>query len=190
LVVFRENLKEFLEELDELFCHCVQLVNVAVRVDVAEARAHGVVDEEQIGKLVPRAIVQSQRILVLDSVRANLHQGAIFGAAAGASVDPDHGPLSVRDVLVLEVPEEKVSVVLGRHFDVSAETAVSKKVGASIRRCGGDIPSMHLDRSRVLGNAGQVADIVIGCRLAPCQSGGGPESQKQCRWPALAKRPR
>ncbi len=99
--------------------HLVELVEIAVGVGVAEARTDGVVDKHDVGELIPRAIVVDQRVLVLEPVGPNFHQGAILGAAPRAAVEPDDRPLPVGDVFVLEVPEEEVTVCFGGDFDVA-----------------------------------------------------------------------
>lgn len=100
--------------------HGVELVQVAVGVNVAEAGAGGVVDKEQVGKLVPGAIVDLELVALADAVGPNLHEGAVLGAAAGPAVDPDDGALLVGNVGILEVPEEEVGVVLFVDLDVAA----------------------------------------------------------------------
>jgi hypothetical protein len=95
-----------LQKDDELVRHLVQLAHKGVGIDVAEAGADGVVDEQNVGKLVPSAIVVDQRLVVLQSVGANLHQGAVLGAASRPAVQPDDCPLLVRNVFVLEMPKE------------------------------------------------------------------------------------
>lgn len=119
MFVFREEGKEFLEENDELVGHFVKLVDIGVGVDVAETSSHWVVNEEQVGKLMPGAVVQDKCVLVFEPVRANFHQATILGTTSGTSVQPDNRALSICNVLVLVVPEEQVSIVLGCDFDVA-----------------------------------------------------------------------
>jgi hypothetical protein len=60
-------------------------------------------------------------LVILESVRSNLHQCAIHGAASGSSIQPNNSALTVRDVAVLEVPEEQVTVGLGADFDMTGQ---------------------------------------------------------------------
>lgn len=119
MLVLREQGVPLLQEDDELLGHLVQLAHVGVRVGVAEAGADGVVDEQDVGELVPGALVVHQGLVVLQPVGADLHQGAVLGAAAGPAVQPYHRALLIRDVFVLEVPKEEVAIVFGGDLDVS-----------------------------------------------------------------------
>jgi hypothetical protein len=58
-------------------------------------------------------------VIVLEPVRPNLHHRPILRAASWAAVQPYNSPLAVRNMLVLEMPEEQVSVVFGCDFDVA-----------------------------------------------------------------------
>jgi hypothetical protein len=120
----REELEPFLEEVDELRGHLIQLGHVTIRVDVAEAGPDWVVDEQQIGKLVPAALVQLQLVALSHSIWTDLHQGAVLGAAAGAAIEPYHESLAIRKVTVLEEPEEEVAVVFRSNFNVPGKWSV------------------------------------------------------------------
>lgn len=117
LILWEQSIPLF-QEGDKLLRHLIQLVYVGVGVDVAKAGADGVVDKQHVCKLVPSALVVGQRLIVLHSVGANFHEGAVLGAASRAAVQPDDCPLLVRNVLVLVVPKEEVAVVFGGDFDV------------------------------------------------------------------------
>lgn len=119
MLVFGEQPEPLFQKDDKLPGHLFELVDVAVGVDVAEAGADRVVDKHDVGELVPGSVIVHERLVVLEPVGANLHEGAVLGAASGAAVEPDDGPLLVGDVLVLEVPEEEVSVLFGGDFDVA-----------------------------------------------------------------------
>ena len=119
LLVLGENSKILFQKRHKLIRHLSQFRHVAIRADEAVSRPDRVVDEEEVRKLAPRALVVGERQVVVDAVRADLHQGAVLGTAAGPAVEPDDGSLFVGDVLVLEVPEEEVAVGLGCDFDVS-----------------------------------------------------------------------
>jgi hypothetical protein len=108
------------QERNELVRHLLQLGDEGVGRDVAVARADGVVDKQQVRKLVPRAVDHLQLAALADAVRANLHQRAVLTAAARPAVEPYDGTRLVRDVAVLKVPEEEVAVLIGRDFDVAA----------------------------------------------------------------------
>lgn len=86
--------------------HLVKFFDVGIGVDQTISSAHGIIDEQEIGKLAPGTVVVAEVVLVLEPIGANLHHGAIFGAASWSAVDPDDGSLLVGDVLVLKVPEE------------------------------------------------------------------------------------
>jgi hypothetical protein len=121
MLVFRKQGKELVQELDKLVCHLVQLVDIAVCVDEAEASTDRIVDEKKVRKFVPGAVIVDEVAVVEQAIWSNLHQRAIFGATAGPAVKPNNGALLVCDVLVLEVPEEEVAIVLGRDGDVSMD---------------------------------------------------------------------
>lgn len=121
MFILGEQIVPLLQEGDELGGHVVQLAQVGVGVDIAEAGANGVVDKEDIGKLVPGAVVVHERLVVLEAEGPDLHQGAVFGAASGPAVQPDDSALLIRNVFVLEVPEEDVSIVFGGDLDVSGQ---------------------------------------------------------------------
>lgn len=101
--------------------HLIQLVDVAVRIHVAETGPHGLVDEKQVGELIPRARVVLQCVVIFESVGANLHQRTVHRAATGPTVQPNDSPLSVRDMSVLEMPEEKVAIALWIDLDVAVK---------------------------------------------------------------------
>ena len=121
MFVFWEQREPLLQEDNKLLGHLVELADVAVCVDVAETGADGVVNKHDVGKLVPRSFVVHQRLVVLEPVGANFHEGAILRAAPRAAIEPNDGSLLVGDVLVLKVPEEEVSVVFGGDFDVATQ---------------------------------------------------------------------
>ena len=121
LFVLGEDGEPFLEESDELLGHFVELGNIRIGINIAEPGTDGVVNKEQVRKLMPRSIVHCQSLVVFQAVWPDLHQAAILGATPWASIKPDDCPLSISDVLVLVVPEEKVSVMLRRDFDVSIQ---------------------------------------------------------------------
>jgi hypothetical protein len=117
LILWKQGIP-LLQKYDELLSHVVQLVDIGIRIDVAVTGADGIVDEQDVGELIPGALVVHQRLVVLQSVGANLHQGAVLGAASRPAIQPDDCPLLVRNVFVLEVPEEEVTVVFGGDLDV------------------------------------------------------------------------
>jgi hypothetical protein len=98
--------KPFLQENNELVCHLLELVNVTVTVDITETCPDRVIDEQDIGKFIPGAIDQLQVSSLPHSVWSNLHQGAVFGTAARTTVQPNHRPRPVREVLIFKMPEE------------------------------------------------------------------------------------
>lgn len=118
MFVFGKQGKEALKENNELASHLIKLMDVFVGVGKAVAGSDRVIHEQEVGEFVPGAIVVGQGILVLETVGADLHEHAVFGTAAGASIEPDDGALAVRDVLVLDVPEEEVGVGFGVDFYV------------------------------------------------------------------------
>ena len=123
--ILRKQLKERGQEGDELGGHLVQLVEVGVGVDIAETRPDRLVDKQQVGELVPGTVIVRQGLVVLQAIRADLHQRAIHRAAPRASIQPDDGALAIGDMTVLEMPEEKVSVVLRIYLDVPSGIHVS-----------------------------------------------------------------
>lgn len=53
LFVLGEEGEPFLKERDKLVGHFIELSNVRIGVDIAEPSADGVVDKEQVRKLMP-----------------------------------------------------------------------------------------------------------------------------------------
>jgi len=121
MLIFGKQLEPLFQENDELVGHLVEFVGEAVSVDIAKAGADGIVDEHDVGELGPRSVIIHQRMVVFESVGANFHQCAILRATPRTAVQPDHRPLLVGDVLVLEVPEKDVAVVLGGDLDVAIQ---------------------------------------------------------------------
>jgi hypothetical protein len=117
--VLREDFKELLQKHHEGIRHLIELVEIAIRVGVAESCADRLVHEEQVRKLVPRAVVVAQCLVILEPVGAHLHQGAVHRAAAGPAVEPYHQPLPVGDVPVVEEPEEEMAIMLVVDLDVT-----------------------------------------------------------------------
>jgi hypothetical protein len=48
-------------------------MEIAIGVDIAESGANRLVNEEQVGKLIPAARVILERLVILKSIRPNLH---------------------------------------------------------------------------------------------------------------------
>lgn len=117
--IFGEQLKELLHEDDELSSHLIQLMEIAIGIHVTKASTDGIIDEQEIRELIPPARVVFQRVVILKTVGSNFHQRAVHRAASWATIQPDYGPLSVRDMAVLEVPEEQIAVRFGVDFDVT-----------------------------------------------------------------------
>jgi hypothetical protein len=88
ICIFGEHDVELFQELDHLVGSIAQLVKVAIRIDVAEASSHRLVNKEQVRKLGPGTIVVCQIAIFQDSVGANLHQGTVHRTTSGASVEP------------------------------------------------------------------------------------------------------
>lgn len=65
MLILREETEPLLEENGELVRHFIKLRYVAIGVDVAETGSDGVVDEQQVRKLMPRAVVVLEVVLVL-----------------------------------------------------------------------------------------------------------------------------
>jgi len=136
MLILGEQGKPLLQEYDELVGHLIQLAKVAVGVDVAETGADGIVDKHDVGKLVPRAIIVDKRVLVFQSIGTNFHQGAVLGATTRATIQPDDGSLFVRNVFVLEVPEEEVTIAFGCDFNVTRPWRISNREGVQGVRLG------------------------------------------------------
>lgn len=66
IVVFilGEQLEPLLQESNKLVSHNVEFAYISVGVDIAEPRADRVIDEEDIGELVPCSLVVHQRVLI------------------------------------------------------------------------------------------------------------------------------
>jgi hypothetical protein len=101
-------------------------MEIAIGVCVAEPGTDRVIDEEQVGKLIPPALVVLQRMVVLEPIRPNFHQCTIHGATSWATIQPNDSALPVRDVTILEMPEEQVAVGVGIDLDVSRIAALGK----------------------------------------------------------------
>lgn len=94
-------------------------MNVAIRVDITEACADRIIDKEQICKFIPGTVVQGQGVVLCNSVRPNLHQGAILGTTSWPTVEPYDSSLPVRNVVVLKVPEKQVAIGFRSDLDVT-----------------------------------------------------------------------
>lgn len=148
MFIFREESKELFKKDNELIGHFIEFMDVGVGVDVAEPSSHRVVNEEQVGELVPGPIVQYQCVFVFEPVWPNFHQASIFRTTTWASVQPDNRALSVCNMLVLVVPEEQVSIVLRCDFDVAREGDRSVSKARGIQQPQSEsayLPSMHLN---------------------------------------------
>ena len=114
-----ENVKKRPQKLGHLIRHLVQIVQVCIRVHVAEPRAYRLVHEEYVGELVPRAVVVFQFPARAHAIWPNFHEGTIHGAAAGAAIEPDNGAGAVGEMTVVKEPEEEVAVCFGVDLNVS-----------------------------------------------------------------------
>lgn len=94
-------------------------MDIAIRVHIAEPRTNRLIDEQQVGELVPRALIVFQCMIILQPIGSHLHQRAIHRATTRTAVQPNNGPLSIRDMTVLIMPKEQITIVLGVHLDVS-----------------------------------------------------------------------
>lgn len=121
MLILREERKPFFEEGDKLVGHFIQLRDVLVGVDVTETSANRIIDEQKIGKLVPRSIVVFEIVLIFQAIGSDLHQGTILRTAAGAAIQPDDRPLSIGNMLILKVPEEEVSIRFWGDLNMSTE---------------------------------------------------------------------
>ena len=88
VAVFWEEDVELFQELHHLVRSVFQLVDIAVSVDVAEASSYWLIDKEQVRELGPGPVVVGQISVWLDSVRPNLHHGAIHRTTSRTSVQP------------------------------------------------------------------------------------------------------
>ena len=86
VLILWKDFEELVQEYDELLGHLAQFVDIVVCVNIAIASSHGVVDKEEIGEFVPRAIVEDQAHVLVDSVGADFHQGSILGATSRATI--------------------------------------------------------------------------------------------------------
>jgi hypothetical protein len=85
LVLWKQSIP-LLHKDHELLGHIIQLAEVGVGIDVAVPGADGIVDKQDVGELVPCAIIVHKRLVVLQAIGADLHQGAIFRAASRPAV--------------------------------------------------------------------------------------------------------
>jgi hypothetical protein len=173
VLVLWEQSVVLLQKDDELLGHDIQLPHERVGIDVAIAGADGVVDKQDVGEFVPGAVVVLERLIVLYSIGANLHHGAIEGAASRAAIQPNHGPLLVRNVFVLEMPKEEVAVAFGGDFDVPGAVKSAWFGLCFVRLEMEHVPSMHLHK-RLRGRARKGVDEVVGGRLIGCRRCGRP----------------
>lgn len=121
-------------------------MNIAIGVRVAETGADGVIDEEQVGKFIPPALVVLQCVVVLESVGPNFHQCTIHGATTWATIQPNDSALPVCDMAVLEMPKEEVAVDVGIDLDMSRVVALENAHTSEQMRSPRDSPSMHLQQ--------------------------------------------
>jgi hypothetical protein len=118
MAVIRKQSEPLLQKHNELTRHLIQLVQKAIGIDVAESRADRIIHKEQIRKFVPRAIVHREFSSFPHPIRPNLHERTILRTAARSAIEPDDEARSVRQMSVLVEPEEEVSAVFGRDFDM------------------------------------------------------------------------
>ena len=119
MLILRKHAEPLLQERDYLSCHPVQAMDQRVSIHIAETSTHRVVDEQYVRELIPATFAVPQSSIFIDPVRPNLHQRTIHTAATRPAVEPNDGALSVRNVSVLEEPEEEVAMVLRGDFDVA-----------------------------------------------------------------------
>ncbi len=112
-------MKELFQKDHKFVGHLVELVQVAVRIDVAKPGPHGLIDEQQIGKLIPGSVVVAKRMVIFESIWTDLHQRPVHGTASRSTVQPDDRALTVGDVSILIVPEEEMTVMFGIHLDMT-----------------------------------------------------------------------
>lgn len=141
--------------------HLLKFMDVTVGIDGAETRTDGVIDKKKVGEFVPRAIVVYQIVLIRKSIRTDFHHGTIFRTATWSTIDPNNGSLFIGNVLVFEMPEEQISMRFRGNFNMAAmQTDASAGQNSGRKRT--DLPSMHIDLGPISGQAGKVANIVIG----------------------------
>jgi hypothetical protein len=183
-----KDFEEFLEEYDDIVCHGPQFVNITVSVDVAVAHTDRVVDEKEVGIFIPTAVGVYESAVVFQSIGADLHQSAILGTTAGTSIEPDDSSLSIGNVSILEVPEEEVSIVLGRNLDMPAHSDSRVSITIEISRLGmeglpSNIPCVHVHGLGMAREARKVVDIVIAGGLLGHSNGRLPCTQEEEGWP-------
>lgn len=120
MLIFWEQSEPLLQEFDEIVGHLWHLMQITIPVHVAVTRSNRVIHKHDIRKLAPRALIVFQRGFrrVFDPERPYFHQSTIFRTASWSPVEPDHGTLPVRDMLILKVPKEQIAVVLWCDFDM------------------------------------------------------------------------
>lgn len=57
IFVLGKHLEELFEKENHLIGHVFELMNVAVCIDVAEACSHRIIDEKNVGELIPGSII-------------------------------------------------------------------------------------------------------------------------------------
>lgn len=141
----RKHLKPLLQKHHHLIRHLTQLMQIAIPIHITKPRPYGIIHKHDIRKLVPAPVIVLQLLAILPRLHAvgpDLHHGAVFGTAAWPAVKPDYGALPVRDVTVLEVPEEEVGVCGVVDFD----EPVGRLAVELERKWRLGLPSVHLQQ--------------------------------------------
>eukprot|EP01136_Pigoraptor_vietnamica_P004882 Opistho-1_new@35717 len=155
VAVLGEALKPVLQEPVRILRRQeVVRVVVAARVRVAEADAGGRLEPENVGNLVPRVVVESDRGAVrLNEERPILSEEAAHGRAPRATVEPQHEGSGRRVCLRFREPVEEVAAVrvVDTHVaGVLAEGELVREAGKRrdlIRGAVADTRDRHGDRN-------------------------------------------
>ena len=65
ILVLWKHLEELFKEKDHLIGHVVELMNVAVRINIAEACPYRIIDKKNVGKFIPGSVVVSESRFIL-----------------------------------------------------------------------------------------------------------------------------
>jgi len=86
MLIFWKEAEPFLQKDDHVVSHLIKITEIAIRIDIAETSAHGLIDKEEVRKLIPRTVVVLQVATFLHSVWSHLHHRAVHRGAAGPTV--------------------------------------------------------------------------------------------------------
>ncbi len=92
--MLREHDEELLQKHDHLLGHVVQLMQIAVSINIAEPCPYRIVHEKYVGEFVPATVIVYQLLLSItigdNPIRPNFHHRAIHATASWPAIEPQY----------------------------------------------------------------------------------------------------